>query len=75
MEARQARKACRNQLETIKGGYQGGDQLFKATVLPFWSKYGIKPKKMWFDFIASRTGSMILATYRKRSIGEKFILP
>ena len=49
MEARKARNACRRQLATIKGGYQGSNKLFLSQVLPFWSKYGIKPKKMWYD--------------------------
>lgn len=48
-EARNARKACRHQLATVKGGYLGSRQLFRSQVLPFWSKYGIKPKKMWYD--------------------------
>lgn len=56
MEARQARKACRNQLATVKGGYQGSDQLFQSEVIPFWSKYGIKPKKMWFDLYCFKDG-------------------
>ena len=48
-EARKARNSCRRQLETIKGGYRGSNHLFRSQVLPFWKKYGIKPKKMWYD--------------------------
>ncbi|HHU22015.1 MAG TPA: hexapeptide transferase [Clostridiales bacterium] len=48
-EARKARKACRRQLATIKGGYRGSNHLYRSQVLSFWKKYGIKPKKMWYD--------------------------
>ncbi len=48
-EARKARISCRRQLKTIKGGYRGSNQLFRSQVVPFWKKYGIKPKKMWYD--------------------------
>lgn len=49
VEARNARNACRRQLATVKGGYQASNQLFRSQVISFWSKYGIKPKKMWYD--------------------------
>ena len=48
-EARKARNACRRQLAAINGGYRGGNNLFRSQVVPFWRKYGIKPKKMWYD--------------------------
>ncbi|HHU64005.1 MAG TPA: hexapeptide transferase [Clostridiales bacterium] len=48
-EARKARTSCRRQLATIKGGYRGSNRLFRTQVLPFWKRYGIKPKKMWYD--------------------------
>ncbi|NLL38050.1 MAG: hexapeptide transferase [Clostridiales bacterium] len=48
-EARMARQACRRQLAIIKGGYQGSKHLFRSEVLSFWEKYGIKPKKNWYD--------------------------
>lgn len=48
-EARKARNSCRRQLAAIKGGYRGSNHLFRSQVLPFWKKYGIKPKKMWYD--------------------------
>lgn len=49
LEARKARKACRRKLATIKGGYKGSNKVYKSQVLSFWEKYGIKPKKMWYD--------------------------
>ncbi len=48
-EARNARAACRRQLKTVRGGYQGSRRQFRSQVLSFWSKYGIKPSKMWYD--------------------------
>lgn len=48
-EARKAQNACRRQLAAVKGGYQGSNYLFRSKVISFWSKYGIKPKKMWYD--------------------------
>lgn len=48
-EAKKARKNCRRQLAAIKGGYRGSSREFKEKVLSFWSRYGIKPKKMWYD--------------------------
>lgn len=48
-EARKTRNSCKRQLANIKGGYQGSKHLFRSQVLPFWSKYGIKPNKMWYD--------------------------
>ena len=49
VEARKSRNACRSQLVTIKGGYRGSNRLFSSQVVPFWNKYNIKPKKMWYD--------------------------
>jgi hypothetical protein len=55
-EARKARKACRRQLKTIKGGYRGSDRLYREQVLSFWKKYGIRPKKMWYDLYCFKEG-------------------
>lgn len=48
-EAKKAQSSCRRQLTTIKGGYRGNNHLFRSQVVPFWKRYGIKPKKMWYD--------------------------
>ena len=55
-EARKARSACRDQLVTVKGGYQGSNHLFRSQILTFWSKYGIKPNKMWYDLYCFKDG-------------------
>lgn len=34
------------------------DQQYKDKVLPFWSKYGIKPKKMWYRLFADKYGNV-----------------
>lgn len=49
MEARNARKRCRRQLANLNGGYQGSERQFHTQVLSFWSQYGIRPHKMWYD--------------------------
>ena len=49
MEAKNARKRCKQNLETIKGGFRGSKKHFRSQVLSFWSKYNIKPDKMWYD--------------------------
>ncbi|HAA25571.1 MAG TPA: hexapeptide transferase [Ruminiclostridium sp.] len=55
-EARKARKSCRRQLSALKGGYRGSNALFRSQVLPFWERYGIKPKKMWYDLYCYKDG-------------------
>lgn len=55
MEARNARKSCKSQLEKIKGGFKGNKEHFSSQVLPFWSKYNIKPKKMWYDLYCNKS--------------------
>ncbi|MGI6669699.1 MAG: sugar-transfer associated ATP-grasp domain-containing protein [Acetivibrionales bacterium] len=55
-EARRARKTCRRQLAAVNGGYNGSIRLFRSQVLPFWSKYGIKPEKMWYDLYCFKDG-------------------
>jgi hypothetical protein len=55
-EARNARSSCRRQLATIKGGYQGSNELFRSQVLPFWERYGVRPRKMWYDLYCFKDG-------------------
>lgn len=66
VEARNARKACKRQLATIKGGYLGSNHNFRSQVIPFWSKYGIKPNKMWYDLYCFKD-----AEYDPRYIPEE----
>ncbi|NLL90912.1 MAG: hexapeptide transferase [Ruminococcaceae bacterium] len=56
MEARKSRISCRRQLADFKGGYRGSRKLFRSQVLPFWRRYGIKPKKMWYDLYCFKDG-------------------
>lgn len=55
-EAHKARKSCRRQLSTIKGGYKGSNEKYHSKVLSFWKQYGIKPDKMWYDLYCYKDG-------------------
>ena len=67
-----ARQACRRQLAIIKGGYQGSKHLFRSEVLSFWEKYGIKPKKNWYDLYCYKDKeSIIPAIFLKTFTGKK----
>lgn len=48
-EGRRARRSCVRQLNNIGGGYRSSKYEFRSQVLPFWSQYGIKPNKIWYD--------------------------
>jgi hypothetical protein len=56
LEAKKARKNCRLKLRALNGGLNGSKEDFEREVLPFWSKYGIKPKKMWYDLYCYSEG-------------------
>lgn len=56
VEAKNARSSCRRQLATTKGGHRGESHLFRSQVLAFWKKYGLKPKKMWYDLYCFKDG-------------------
>lgn len=45
---RNARKEAKSCLKDIKGGYIQNDKCYKSIVIPFWKKFGIKPKKYWY---------------------------
>lgn len=55
-EARKAQRSCIRQLNNIEGGYKGSSRLFRSQVLSFWSRYGIKPDKMWYDLYCFKDG-------------------
>ncbi len=38
----------KKRLKLINGGYQGTKKEYKEAVLSYWSKYGIKPDRMWY---------------------------
>lgn len=56
MEARRARTSCRLQLRALQGGLAGSRRTFRAEVLPFWQRYGVQPKKMWYDLYGNKDG-------------------
>lgn len=56
IEARNARKSCRRHLRILNGGLNGSREDFEREVLSFWSRYGIKPKKMWYDLYCYSEG-------------------
>lgn len=49
------RKAAKARLKHINSGYDC-KQEYKATVIPFWAKYNIKPNKMWWQIFSERDG-------------------
>ncbi len=46
------RKDARKRLREMNGGYAGRDKEYREVYLPFWKKYGVRPKKMWFRLYA-----------------------
>lgn len=36
-------------VKRIGGGYNGADEEFRKTVVRYWRKYGVHPKKVWYD--------------------------
>ena len=38
-------------VKRIGGGYQGSDTEYRDTVLRYWRKYGIKPKRIWYSLL------------------------
>lgn len=46
---KQKERGVKARLKLINGGYQGSAQEYKDTVLSYWKKYGLKPKKDFFN--------------------------
>lgn len=44
-----AEKNTCKRVKSIGGGYKGSRAEYKEKVLSYWAKYGLKPKKYWFD--------------------------
>ncbi len=42
-------KYARKRVKMINGGYNGTGKEFREVVVPYWRKYGIHPKKYWYD--------------------------
>lgn len=38
-------------VKRIGGGYRGADEEFRETVVRYWRKYGVHPKKVWYDLL------------------------
>ena len=51
--AKEESKKSQQRLKLIGGGYNGSKQEFRDTVLSFWSRYGQKPEKFWYDLYCS----------------------
>lgn len=40
---------ARKRVKMIGGGYRGSAREFRETVKSYWKKYGVKPRKYWYD--------------------------
>lgn len=43
------RKAAHKRLKILNGGYKGTNKEFDDVVVSYWKKYGVKPKKYWYQ--------------------------
>ena len=50
---KQYRKSAKLRLKRMNGGYDLGDE-YDNIVVPYWQKYGLKPKKMWYKIFSDR---------------------
>lgn len=41
--------SARKQLRALNGGYNGSRKEFRDVVVSYWKKFGIRPKKYWYD--------------------------
>lgn len=48
-----ARRSAKIRLKRMNGGYKCTKE-YKEVVLPYWEKYGYKPKKYWFEMFCDR---------------------
>lgn len=42
-------RSAKKHLKLISGGYNGTRKEFNDVVVRYWKKYGVKPKKFWYD--------------------------
>lgn len=42
-------KYARKRVKMINGGYNGTQKEFNEVVVPYWRRFGITPKKFWYD--------------------------
>lgn len=46
--AREKASWVKQRLKLINNGYQGSSKEYRDTVISYWKKYGLKPKRFWF---------------------------
>jgi len=49
-------KYAKKRIKMINGGYNGSHQEFDSVVKAYWSKYGVHPKKYWYDIYCQSDG-------------------
>lgn len=54
--ARKFDREAKIRLKLIKGGYRGSKREFEDYVIKPWAKYGVKPKKFWYDLFCGSKG-------------------
>ena len=47
-------KYAKKRVKLIGGGYNGSASEFRSTVVPYWKKYGVRPKKYWYDLYCAK---------------------
>ncbi len=50
------KKYAKKRIKMIHGGYNGSQKEFDTVVKPYWKKYGIHPKKYWYDIYCQSDG-------------------
>ena len=48
-KAMKLRSEVEARVKRIGGGYRVSDREYRDTIVPYWSKYGIKPEKTWYS--------------------------
>ena len=52
-----ASRYAKKRVKLIGGGYVGSSLEYKEKVLDYWKKYGVRPKKYWYQLFSSREKS------------------
>ena len=50
-------KPVKARIRRIGGGYKGSAGEFRRTVLAYWKKYGVRPKRYWYALYCARKGA------------------
>ena len=67
-------KIAKKRIRLINGGYNGSMQEFRKVVVPYWKKFGVNPKKYWYDIYCESDGKYD-PRYIPDSIWSRKILP